>query len=184
MENGTVPGTDTNGISTPEEFHAMTDASEKPKVTAPKNGRQPRTTAPSLSAAAAAAAAAPPTIPAIPPEQVQAARNEIYVRSNVPEPLRPIFNRLPPEEIVFVIAHVEHAYRSGFAAAGAVPGAGGEDPIVAYERGKTDAMQQMAKYPEAISGLLKALSLLDSDPPNVQGCRRLADRAYAQLTTP
>jgi hypothetical protein len=162
-------GTTEHGVNgeslTPHEFEAMVDASEKPKgvVAPPPVERKP---AGRTRAAASSEAVAP--APA-----VQAAREELYAAKNVPMPLRSIFNRLPPEEIIFVIAHVEHAYQTGLQA-GATNGG-------AVECGH-DLL--MAKYNDVISGLLKAVSCLEGDDPNVDACLRHADKAYRRLQAP
>src|SRR5271170_795410 len=108
MENGTAPTTNGAPI-TPEDFETMTDAADKPTKRAGKK---------QATGAATAAAVAPPP-PPVEIDPIQAAREEIYLRRTVTDPLKPIFNRIPPEEIVFIIAYIEHAYRSGMAAAAA-----------------------------------------------------------------
>jgi len=158
-------GTTEHGINgdaslTPHEFEAMVDASEKPKgIVPPIADKKPK----------ARAAAAPAVLPA----GVQAAREELYEAKSVPAPLRPIFNRLPPEEIVLVIAHVEHAYQTGLHA-----GTSSDTPM---ECGHEAVM---AKYNDVITGLLKAVQAVEGDDPNVDRCLRLADKAYQRLQAP
>lgn len=169
MENGN--GTHANGAPiTPEEFNSMTDAADKPTTTNNKKGKKPTTTTAPVAATEAPHAT-------IPPEAIQAARDEIYMRGQVPAPLISIFNRLPPEEIVFIIAHVEHAYRSGMAAGA---GAGNDG----YERGKADAMLSMAKYSEIIAMYQSAIQELDREPPNTRGCLRIAEQAFRRIHAP
>jgi hypothetical protein len=164
MENNGTHASTTNGTAiTPEDFEHMVDASEKPPKAAKEKAGKVKP----------AASVAPP--PAIPLEAIQAAREEIYVRSTVPEPLKPIFNRLPPEEIIFVIAHVEHAYRSGMSAAVV-------DPATAQRYGMME--KDLEKFSSIIADLSKAVSLLEGDEPNVRGCLRMADRAFQRLQTP
>jgi hypothetical protein len=162
MNNGT------NGeVITPEDFDAMTDASDKParaaRVSASARGRARAT-------GDAPVATTDTTQPVNTPEQAQAAREDIYGRTNVPEPLKLVFNRLPPEEIVFVLAHVENAYRSGLAA-GASDGTCGHGAA-------------MTTYNDVIAQLLEAVSLLDQRNPDVEGCLRIADAAHKRLTRP
>lgn len=152
------------GIKSDSEFEAMVDASEKPPkgtVTPLVAQRRPR------GMPAAAATATPST-----PAEIQAARTQLYELKSVPEPLWPIFNRLPPEEIVFIIAHIEHAahggYRTGLAAA-------------AEMGGTAQCGQDHEKYNAVIAGLLEAVGMLDGDRPNVAGCLERADKAYGRL---
>ena len=164
MNNGTT----TNGeVITPEDFEAMTDASDKP-TRASRAGASARARARGPGEAPPAAAADATAQPVNTPEQAQAARDDIYSRTNVPEPLKLVFNRLPPEEIVFVLAHVENAYRSGLTA-------GTSEVMCGHE-------PAMAKYNDVISSLFKAVSLLDSDRPDIRGCLKIADEAHARLT--
>ena len=166
MNNGTT----TNGeVITPEDFDAMTDASDKP-TRASRAGASSRARARVPGDAPVAAATEAMAQPVNTPEQAQAARDDIYSRTNVPEPLKLVFNRLPPEDIVFVLAHVENAYRSGLAA-GTSEGMCGHGPA-------------MAKYNEVISAMFKAVSLLDNDRPDIRGCLKIADEAHARLTEP
>ena len=71
---------------------------------------------------------------------------------------------------MFVLAHVENAYRSGLAA-GTSEGMCGHGPA-------------MTKYNDVISALFKAVSLLDNDRPDIRGCLKIADEAHARLTEP
>jgi hypothetical protein len=165
-------GTTEHGVNgeslTPHEFEAMVDASEKPKgiVTPIAEKKQAKVRAP------AAATAAPEVLPAT----IQAAREELYTAKTVPVPLRPIFNRLPPEEIIFIIAHVEHAYQTGLHAGAANKGAS--------EPNECGHDLLMAKYDEVISGLLQAVQAVEGEDPNVDRCLRLADKAFRRLQAP
>jgi hypothetical protein len=152
-ENGTEKLNGESVVMTPDEFESMTDASDPPK-----GGARPK------------ARARPAKVGT--PVEIQAARDEIYERKQVPAPLRPIFDRLPPEEIIFVVAHVEHAYRSGIAAGTA--------------HGGTECGHEtvMAKYNDVIAGLLKSVSFLEGEEPNVEAALRHADKAYQRLQAP
>jgi hypothetical protein len=160
MNNGT-----TNGEAiTPEEFDAMTDASDKPaRAARARAGARAKVPGDTTTTEAT-----PPIV--ITPEQAQAAREEMYERSATPAPLRVIFNKLPPEDIVLVMAWFEHTYRSGIAT-GAATGQCGHEAA-------------MAKYNDVIAQLLEGVSLLDQRNPNVEGCLQLADAAHKRLTGP
>ena len=165
--------TNGGGTMTPGEFETMTDASEKPTKAA---GRAGRTAAPRARAGAAAVPAAVTEEAPIVEEDVaktQAAREAYYAFKQIPAPLRPIFNRLPPDEINFIVAHIDHAYRSGLAEGTA--SAGGSVKVACG--------QDHEKYNEVIATLLSAVNLLDSDRPDVAGCLKLADKAHERLVS-
>jgi hypothetical protein len=185
MASGNGTGTETlngadGGVVTPEQFDAMTDASEVPSgpgVRKPHEAKQPvygNAARQQAQRAAAPAAEVPPMqLMPVDPAQAQAAREDLYARAQVPAALRPIFNQLTPQEIMFVVAHVEHAYRSGVATteqAAAAGGACGHAPV-------------MECYNEVIAGYMKAVSFLDpdSDDPTVIKCLRMANKAYDRL---
>lgn len=170
------------GPLTPNEFEVMVDASEKP---APVSGAMsPRAAASARrrgTVGAAEGTAVGTTIeaashlPELGETEVQAARDRLYEIEHVPLLLRPIFNRLPPEEIVFVVGHIKHYYQMGYSQ-GAQAAVGGE--------GSCNHGPAMDKYNKVIAELLHAVSLLDGDEPNVEACLRHADRAHNILTTP
>jgi hypothetical protein len=155
---------------TPDEFAVMVDASEKPPLAARPTVTRRRGTVPGATTPSATSSDT-----GMPIASIQAARQEIYTTKTVPAPLRPIFDRLPPEEIIFIIAHVEHAYQTGMAsgAASAVEHGAGEQPC--------GHVAVMAMYNEVIHSLLKGVELLDGEDPNVSGCLKHADQAYKKL---
>jgi hypothetical protein len=168
-ENGTGLGLvngDAGGIKTPDEFEALVDAGDKP---------------PRAAVVARARAAGAPALAAVPnatltPAEAQAEREKIYQQKQVPVPMRPIYNRLPVDEVQFLITHVEVAYRAGLAAGAASV----ESHVSGMECGHGPVMQM---YNEVISKLLEGANLLDGPRPDVAGCLASADDALATLKT-
>jgi hypothetical protein len=172
-----------NGKTAPlttDEFAVMVDASEKPVTTpgamsprAAASARRRGTLTDNGTTDGTALAGATSHLPELPEKDVQAARDRLYDIEHVPLLLRPIFNRLPPEEIVFVVGHIKHYYQMGYSQ-GAQQATGG-----VAECNHGPAMQ---RYNEVISALLHAVSFLDGDDPNVDACLRHADKAHEILT--
>ena len=172
-ENGETMNGKTAPLTT-DEFAVMVDASEKPAVSprAAASARRRVTSVPGPDGTALSTADVQ-HLPELPEKDVQAARDRLYDIEHVPLLLRPIFNRLPPEEIVFVVGHIKHYYQMGYSQ-GAQQATGG-----VAECNHGPAMQ---RYNEVISALLHAVSFLDGDDPNVDACLRHADKAHEILT--
>ncbi len=160
-----------NGVSPKENppaevIERMNDASEIPPAPGPKSvprhGARRRDMTPK-----------PLPENAVAPEVIdgaQAAREEIYVRYSaagtpVPEPLKIIFNKLMPEEILHVIAYVESAYNRG-----AMHADDGTAVSEAYARGQASVADgpPMRRLVELVEGLLQASEdNLETEQPDV-----------------
>jgi len=163
-----------NGVSkdnlTPETVERMTDASEIPPppgskpATPPRHGarRRDMTAKPLPGTAETAPTQAPLSDEAV----TQAAREEIYRRAPVTEDLHPVFNKLSPEEIMYLIAYMHKVYERGVE-----HGDDGTAVREAFERGQAAIADgpPMRRTMEFMTSLLDAaVNLLEeSDPPNV-----------------
>jgi hypothetical protein len=181
--NGVTKTADNKPLSDVD-IERMIDAGERPPAA---NGK--RKTAKSLKPEAAkseaaneaAANEAAQDIPPAPtPAEIQAARDEIYARYGTPEPFQTVLNKLLPEEVMYVIGGIEHAYNSGLTQAD-----DGSALHAAYERGKTEgadiARVKLGKLGAFTCELLDALTLLEGEQPDVQGYLRRTEIATGRF---
>jgi len=174
-----------NGVAPREKISAatverMTDASELPPP--PGAAKSASTATPRHGARRRDMTVKPETAPAqaLSDEAVtQAAREEIYRQAPVTENLHPIFNKLMPEEIMYMIAYMQKVYERGIEHAD-----DGTAVREAFERGQASVADgpPMRRLVELTEGVLKASTeYLEVDAPDIGRFLTTKDKLFAKF---